>query len=122
MIRVHLPHKIRIGFSQGRHFLQRMDAALPQHLHEAHEDVRGAGGVIHRAVMMVQGNPQLLRHRVQLVAVQPRQEDVGQAHRVQNARMVFHAQPLRVLPDEARVKGSVVRHYRAALTEFQERG
>ena len=122
MVSGELLHQLGAGGPQGIELGQCVHILLLQHLDELHEDPCGALRVVHRPVMVVQGNVQGLCHRVQSVLGLVRQQHPGDAHRVHVG--MLHGQPLPsgVLLHEAHVESRVVCHQHAAFAKFQEPG
>ena len=99
-----------------------MDVLFLQHLDELHEDPRRALRIVHRPVMVLQGDVQGLRHRVQGVLGLVRQQHPGDAHGIDIG--MFHGQFLSpgILQHEAHVEARVVGHQDCAPAELQEPG
>ncbi len=93
-----------------------------QHVDFLDVDLRGAARVIHRPVMVFQGNLQILRHRVQLEAVEMRQQQAGQAHCIHNSGIKGKSQLPGLGANEAGVEFRVVRHDHRRAAPFQEAG
>ena len=111
VIAVHLANQ-RLGtVSERRNLTKRMRASCLQHLYELQKDARRALGIIHRAVVILQGHPERLCDRIEFIAVQLRQEHVRETHRVQDGWRVVKPLCVCVLADKAGVKGRIVRDH-----------
>ena len=99
-----------------------LDAPFPEELAELQEDPRRGLRIVHGSVVVLQGDPQLLCHRIQLEAVQVRQEHPGQSHRIDDGGSIGLSKEPCKMPDEARIKAGVVSHDHRIPAEVQEGG
>ena len=92
------------------HFLKKRDEHIPHH-----------GRVVGGAVVVEGGQIQMLRHDVQLVLAQLRQQVLRQDQGVHIGGVEVQPHPAAARPDEADVELRVVRRQRVAVHKLQER-
>ena len=103
--------------------LQPVDAHLPLHaVKERNEHIAHHGRIIGSPVVVEGGQLQMLRHNVQLMLIQLRQQVLGQNETVDIGRVELQAGLAAAGPDKADVEFRVVRRQRAAMDKVQERG
>ena len=110
---------------QGAHLVyavQIRDIPVFQHLHELYENLCRTACIVHGPVMVLQRNIQGFRHRIQLIAVQLRQQHTSQGHRIHHRKGAGKPLALAVLPDKAHVKAGIVCHHDGSLAELQKPG
>ena len=76
-----------------RYLPQRVQPASLEHLHKTDEYLCRAARIIHGPVMIVQGDAQLPRNCIQLVAVQARKKYMRETHRVEYSLSLIHIYP-----------------------------
>ena len=120
MISRHLADGTLIGFSHLVDLIKIKSILIFEHLNKFHEDLCGTGRIVHRPVMMIQGNVQCFCHGIQLEFIEGRQQDPrhgnGVSHR--EIRDDFHAPA--VFLNESCIKRSIVGDQHTAFTELQE--
>ena len=67
MMRCHFADRIHIPLSKPVDALKICNMILLQHLYKFYKNLRCRPCIIYRTVMVFQGNPQCLRHQVQLI-------------------------------------------------------
>ena len=70
--------------------------------------------------MVFEGNFKLFRYRVELEAVQVRQQNTRQRNRIENRRLECESLPSRIFFDETDIKRRVVRDHDRPLAECQK--
>ena len=70
--------------------------------------------------MIFEGNFKLFRYRVELEAVQVRQQDTRQRNRIENRRLECESLPSRIFFDKTDIKRRVVRDHDRTLAECQK--
>jgi len=103
--------------------LQPVDAHLPLHaVKERNEHIAHHGRIVGSPVVVEGGQLQMLRHNVQLMLIQLRQQVLCQNETVDIGRVELQAGLAAAGPDKADVEFRVVRRQRAAMDKVQERG
>ncbi|MPM31494.1 hypothetical protein SDC9_78049 [bioreactor metagenome] len=105
-------------FHLGVDLLQSSHALSPQHSEEGDQHIAHRRAVIAGPVVVEGGQIQLLRHNVQLILVQLRQQVLGQNQRVNIGGLKRKTRFFAALPDKADVKFRVVGRQRASVHEF----
>ena len=116
---------LRAGAQLGHdrvHLRQRMHVLLLQHLPEAHHHVPAGDRVVGRAVMVELGQAERVRHDIELVFAQLRQQVLRQNERIDVRRLELQAQPLRCGGDKADIKIGIVRAERPSRHKIEEFG
>ena len=112
-------------FPQGRHgvvdCLEGVDVQFFFHaLEEVGQEQAAGGGVVTGPVVLEGGEPQVLRHDVQLIFSQLRQQVLGQDQRIHVGRIEVQSLLAAPLPDKADVELRVVRHQRPPVSEGEK--
>ena len=102
------------------HRLESVDAPLVEHFPERDQHIAHRGGVIAGSVVVEGGQVQVLRHDVQLVLSQVRQQVLSQDQRVHIGGVEVQAHLFAARPDEADIELRVVGRQRPAVDEFQK--
>ena len=103
--------------------LQPVDVHLPLHaVEERDEHIAHHGRIVGSPVVVEGGQLQMLRHNVQLVLAQLRQQVLGQDQTVNVGRVEIQARLAAASPDKADVELRVVGRQRTAVYEVKERG
>ena len=113
-LRAQLAHFI-VDLLDARH------AARFEHREELCEHLRHRHRVVARAVVVERGQLQLLRHHVQLVVFEPRQQILREDQRVEIRRLERDAARFAARADEADIELRVVRGENAPAREVKER-
>ena len=114
----------RAGAGEGHRPLQRVDAALGEHLHEGHQQLGRRLGVGQGAVHGAHGRAGPVGERRQVVPLHPpAQQAPGQDQGVEpRLGEVAAGQPAPLVVEEAQVEGRVVRDQHVVAGEVDERG
>ena len=113
---------VRIQLSHGIHRIQICHISVFQHFQEFEEDLCRTARIIHRPVMVFQGDVKSLGHRIQLVTVQLGQEYPGKPHRIRHSKVADKALALCIFADKAHIKVRIVGHQNRSPAKFQEPG
>lgn len=76
--------------------------------------------IIHGSVMILQGNPQGLGHRIQRMLRLVLQKYSGNAHGIHIGKLLRIAQSSAILHNETHIKAGIVSHHDTAFTELQK--
>ena len=91
-----------------------------EHLNKFHKDLRCAGCVIHRTVMMVKRHIQCLGNCVQFKFIKSRKKKSCHSHRISYRKVRRNIHTTAVFLDKSRIKRGIVGNQPTALTELQE--
>ncbi len=120
VIRGQLLHHFRGRFVLSRQVIQRSNVPLLQHLREAQKDERGALGVVHRPMMILQRNMERFGHRIQSVSRKLRQENPRERYGIHHGEVTGKPHIVAVFPQKAHVKIRVVRHHYGGVAKREE--
>ena len=102
------------------HGLQGVYPPLMEHFPEGDQHIAHRGGIVAGSVVVEGGQVQMLRHNVQLVFAQARQQILGQDQGVHVGGVKVQPHLFASCPDEADVEFRVVGGQGSSVHEFQE--
>ena len=111
---------VRVGIAQRVHLFQGILSVLMKHPAEADKNLRRRLRVVHRPVMVFEGNTQSLCHCVQGMLRLVGKQNSCDSHRIHIGIIKGKRLPGRILPNKAGIKARVMRHQHTALAEGQK--
>ena len=91
-----------------------------EHLDKFDKDLCRTCGIIHRTVMVLQRHTDRLCNRIELVAVELRQQKTRHRDRIRYGKVTREMQILTVFLDKAHIKLRIVCHHDTAFAEFHK--
>ena len=120
MIGRHSFHRVRAAGAQGIDVCQPMDAFFLQHGNKFDKYLRRGLCIIHRTVMVFQGNTQGFGHRIQCMFCLVRKQQPGNPHRIHAGKCTVKPQPPRIFRNKTHIKGRIMGHQHTFRTESQK--
>ncbi|GFI45684.1 hypothetical protein IMSAGC019_00997 [Lachnospiraceae bacterium] len=113
-------YNVRAGIPHGVYLGKGICPCFLQHGDKFHEDLCRGFRILHRPVMIFQGDPQGLRHSVQGMLGLVGEQDPGDPHCVHIGKLPGHILPPGILLDKAHIKTGIVGNQHSPAAKSQK--
>ena len=113
-------HQLHTVRTHGVDLFQSRHTLFCEHRDKLFKNPGSTLRIIHRTMMIVQGNPQGLGNGIQGVLGLVGQKHSGNPHGIHAGKLCGKSLPCRIFPDKAHIKTRIVSNQHTILREFQE--